>query len=272
MSIEKHPDGRRSVTVEVEVPGTPEQVWQAIATGPGISSWFVPTTVEPKVGGETTSDFGGGMLATAKITAFEPPLRFVAEAPGWGEGMPPVATEWTVEAKGGGACLVRVVHSMFASTDDWDGQLEGTEHGWPLYFRVLRHYLAEFVGQPSAQVMAIAMASSPIADAWARLSAALQVAGAEPGARVSAAVAPGVTIAGTIDRIGVEGGHHTVHLRLDEPAKGTLYAGAFPCGGVMVSLQAFLYGDGADAKAAAVSPAVQRWVGELFPAQAQPST
>ena len=25
---------------EVEVDGTPEQVWDAIATGPGIDSWF----------------------------------------------------------------------------------------------------------------------------------------------------------------------------------------------------------------------------------------
>src|SRR5439155_990358 len=43
MSVKKEASGRRSVQVEVEVPGTPEEVWQAIATGPGISSWFVPT-------------------------------------------------------------------------------------------------------------------------------------------------------------------------------------------------------------------------------------
>ena len=43
MSVKKDAFGRRSVTVEVEVPGTPEEVWQAIATGPGVSSWFVPT-------------------------------------------------------------------------------------------------------------------------------------------------------------------------------------------------------------------------------------
>ena len=46
MSVQKEASGRRSVQVEVEVPGTPEEVWQAIATGPGISSWFVPTTFE----------------------------------------------------------------------------------------------------------------------------------------------------------------------------------------------------------------------------------
>ena len=42
MSVKKEASGRRSVQVEIEVPGTPEEVWQAIATGPGISSWFVP--------------------------------------------------------------------------------------------------------------------------------------------------------------------------------------------------------------------------------------
>ena len=41
MSVKKEANGRRSVQIEIEVPGTPEEVWQAIATGPGISSWFV---------------------------------------------------------------------------------------------------------------------------------------------------------------------------------------------------------------------------------------
>src|SRR6516164_10911182 len=34
MSVKKEASGRRSVQVEVEVPGTPEEVWQAIASGP----------------------------------------------------------------------------------------------------------------------------------------------------------------------------------------------------------------------------------------------
>jgi uncharacterized protein YndB with AHSA1/START domain len=42
MSIEREASGRRSIQVEVEVPGSPDEVWEAIATGPGISSWFVP--------------------------------------------------------------------------------------------------------------------------------------------------------------------------------------------------------------------------------------
>ena len=56
-------------------------------------------------------------------------------------GSPTVATEWSVEARAGGKCVVRVVHSLFASTDNWDNQLDGLEQGWPTYFRILRLYL-----------------------------------------------------------------------------------------------------------------------------------
>ncbi len=50
MSVKKEASGRRSVQVEVEVPGTPEEVGQTIATGPGISSWFVPAEFEMRDG------------------------------------------------------------------------------------------------------------------------------------------------------------------------------------------------------------------------------
>ena len=48
----------RTVEHEIEVSGTPEQVWQAIATGQGITAWFVPTTVEERAGGAIELDFG----------------------------------------------------------------------------------------------------------------------------------------------------------------------------------------------------------------------
>jgi uncharacterized protein YndB with AHSA1/START domain len=61
MPVKKEPSGRRSVQAEIEVAGSPEQVWQAIASGPGISSWFVPTKLDGRIGGTTTSNFGPGM-------------------------------------------------------------------------------------------------------------------------------------------------------------------------------------------------------------------
>ena len=50
-------DDERSIELEIEVVGTPEEVWQAIATGPGISSWYVPHTVEEREGGAATARF-----------------------------------------------------------------------------------------------------------------------------------------------------------------------------------------------------------------------
>ena len=111
MSVKKEASGRRSVQVEVEVPGTPEEVWQAIATGPGISSWFVPAEFEEQATGRpvaVTSNFGPGMESRSAVTAWDPPRMFAAQGEGWG-GSPPIATEWSVEARAGGVCLVRVV-------------------------------------------------------------------------------------------------------------------------------------------------------------------
>src|SRR4029450_7792858 len=182
MSLKKEASGRRWVQVEVEVPGTPEEVWKAIATGPGISSWFVPTEFEERDGkpAAVPLTFGPGMESRPAVTAWGPPRMFAAQGEGWG-GSPPIADEWTVEARGGGVCVVRVVHSLFASTDDWDNQLEGTESGWPGFFRILRIYLTHFRGQRSAMMQWMAPAAGTEAEAWATLTAALGLNGGRAG-------------------------------------------------------------------------------------------
>src|SRR5437667_75530 len=152
MSVKKEANGRRSVQVEFEAPGTPEEVWQALATGPGISSWFVPTEIDER-GGKPVAvkyNFGPGIEIRSVVTAWDPPRIFAQEADGWSPGSPPIATEWSIEARGGGICIVRIVHSLFASTDDWDNQLEGAKSGWSGFLRTLRIYLTHFRGQRSA--------------------------------------------------------------------------------------------------------------------------
>ena len=99
MSVKKEPSGRRSIQVEVEVPGTPEEVWRAIATGPGISSWFVPTRSDERQGGEVVSNFGPGMDCPATITSWEPPQRLVAESVMGPPGSPTMATESCVKSR-----------------------------------------------------------------------------------------------------------------------------------------------------------------------------
>ena len=78
MSVKKEASGRRYVQVEVEVPGTPEEVWQAIATGPGISSWFMPAEFEERDGQPVALklNFGPGMESRSVVTAWDPPRTF----------------------------------------------------------------------------------------------------------------------------------------------------------------------------------------------------
>src|SRR5258705_5705135 len=117
MHVKKDASGRHSVEVETEVPGTPEEVWQAIATGPGISAWFVPTKLDEREGGAIVLDFGAGMVSEGVITTWDPPRRFVGEnESAMGPGSPTGADEWTVERKPEGTCRVRVVDSWVART------------------------------------------------------------------------------------------------------------------------------------------------------------
>lgn len=263
MSVKKEPSGRRSVQVEVEVPGTPEEVWRAIATGPGISSWFVPTRMQERQGGEIVSNFGPGMDCPATVTAWEPLKRFVAEAIMGPPGSPTVATEWTVEARAGGKCVVRVVHSLFASTDDWDNQLDGLEQGWPPIFRILRRYLESFKGMPCSAMQFVSFSSDSEAKTWEKLGGELGLLKVAEGQKWGA---PNGFPRMTGVSLGYGMHANTVLLGLDAPVPGTAYIGAFSCGGmVQVYMAIYLYG--ADAKAAAErdEPAWQKWMDERFP-------
>ena len=56
----------------VEVPGTPEQVWQAIATAKGMSAWFLPTEMEEREGGALHFTMGPEMGSEGHVTELGP--------------------------------------------------------------------------------------------------------------------------------------------------------------------------------------------------------
>ena len=145
MAVRVDPSGHRSGRVEVQVPGPPETVWAAIATAQGISAWFVPATFEPGPDGtprRVTFSFGPDSSDEVIVTAWEPTRRFVAESSDFIPGGPSVTTEWAVEERPGGTCVLRVEHSMSADSAEWDSFLEGAESGWPEFFENLRSYLS----------------------------------------------------------------------------------------------------------------------------------
>jgi uncharacterized protein YndB with AHSA1/START domain len=257
MPDKKDQSGRRFVQAETEVPGTPEEVWQAIATGPGISAWFVPSTVEERVGGVATSNFGPGMESQATVTAWEPPRRLAMESHDMGPGSPPVATEWTVEAKQGGTCVVRVVHSWTRDDDEWDKMFEGHEHGWPGFFRILRTYLTHFAGKQSAAFQVMVTMPSAVNDVWSNVRDGLALGAVREGQRFAAAGGP--TLAGVVERVG-PAEHPELLLRLDQPAAGTSHLFAMPMGGqACLALRFYFYGADAAKVAAREEPLWQQW-------------
>jgi uncharacterized protein YndB with AHSA1/START domain len=264
MSVKIDPSGRRSIQVEVEVPGTPEQVWEAIATGQGISSWFVPTDMDGRVGGKMVCHFAPGMDSDATITAWEPPHRLTADSDSFAAGGPTVATEWTVEARSGGTCVVRVVHSLFASTDDWDNQLEGTESGWPGFFRILRLYLTHFRGQECAMFLASGMTSGSSREVWENLNASLGLSdGAVGQKQQTGASVP--ALSGTVEL--AHGGHHPSKLvLLEQPAPGAVVFDACPMGEnqVYVSTAFYFYGKGAAEAKEKNESLWQAWIKKHF--------
>lgn len=265
MSVKKEPSGRRSVQVEVEVPGTPEEVWRAIATGSGISSWFIPTEVEERMGGKITMHFGPGMDSTATITAWEPPLRFAADS-NWGETSPMVATEWFVEARSGGVCLVRVVHSLFAETDDWDDQLEGTETGWPVYFLVLKLYLKSFRGTHGNSFIATGFSQDSEAATWDKLMRSLAITGISVG-EVCQTGSDAPQLSGAVEWTSKDKSPRSIMIRLEEPAPGIELISVADCGGsMMLTVSLFLYGESAREIFRQQEAAWQTWMSKHFPA------
>ena len=262
MSVRKDPSGRREVSLELEVPGTPEQVWQAIATGPGMSAWFMPTRVEERVGGTIAVTFDESFESTGTVTAWEPPHRFAYEEPRWAPDGPPLATELTIQARAGGTCRLRLVHSLFANDDAWDEQLESMESGWPWYFEVLRMYLGDFAGQPSAAVRLMRPSAGTEAESWHALTGALGLAGAGPGDRPTPA-ADHPSLDGVVTRVGATGGRMLL-MALERPAAGAGFFAAYTWADqVSLMCALYLFGDGAPAAAAREAPLWREWIEKL---------
>ena len=200
----------------------------------------------------------------AKVTVWDPPRRFRHDGKDCGPDGPPTATEWIVEPRSRG-CVVRVVHSLFASTGDWDNYLESFEDGWPQALAILRLYLTHFRGQRATIVRASGSHDGSVRDAWQALLEELGAAGLGPGDRWELAEGGDAGLGGIFDELRPEGRQPYVLLRLDRPVPGIAAASAYKMStraAVMLSL--YLYG-GEGAPAARAEVFWQAWVKARFP-------
>jgi len=130
---------------ELDVAATPEQVWAAIATGPGLDSWFMGRNVIESGEGGRTQLTMLGQTESSTITAWEPGRRFATRGDD-GPGGTFMAFEYLIEARDQGSTLLRLVHNGMLD-DDWESQYDSLSKGDGMYLRKLATYLAHFPGR-----------------------------------------------------------------------------------------------------------------------------
>jgi uncharacterized protein YndB with AHSA1/START domain len=142
---------RFEVRKEIELEATPEQIWEAIATGPGIDAWFLGSMneVEPRLGGNVRLDFGDA-AGESTVTAWDPPRRFAHESAAAPDGTFH-AFEYVIEAREGGRAVVRLVHSGFLA-DDWEAEYDAVNEGDFMYLHLMTQYLMHFRGRRATVV------------------------------------------------------------------------------------------------------------------------
>jgi len=264
MGVIVEASGRRSVRVEVEVPGTVEEAWRAIATAEGILSWFVPAEFAMDDVGQPERirfNFGPGMASESTVKAWDPPHSFRSVSSDFVEEGAPVTTEWRVEEEASGGCVVRVEHSLYIDSDERDAHLLGVEAGWPGFFRILQIYMTDFRGQPCSTLEFSATAAGD-APAWERLASGLGFAGGEEG-ELRAAPEGAPRFAGRLDH---KPDDTEVTMRLEEPTSGVGHLFAMPADEIqIISVRLYLYGEDAGEVVARELPEWQAWMQAQFP-------
>lgn len=242
-------------------------MWRAIATGPGITSWYVPHQVEEREGGTATASFGPGpeMQVPGRVAAWEPPRGVVFDG---GEGVGGLAFEWLVEARDGGTCVVRLVNSGFGEGQPWDDQYDDMVNGWRTFLLKLRLHMEHFAGRSA--MPSLPMAAWPLDpdQAWHELTSALTIPETPAlGDRLELNPGGGGHLAGRV----VDVAPRRVALLLDEPAPGTAIVAAEGDGTPSnVSVWAYLYGRDRDRLAADLTSAWQGWLDTRTPGAARP--
>jgi hypothetical protein len=232
---------------EVELPGTPDAVFQAVATGEGNASWLFPSEI---AAGEGAATSDGG-----KVTVWDPPNRFTvrAEFPDGGFNQ----LEYRIEARGDGVIL-RYVHSGVFDDAGWDDQYDAVNSHTDFYLHTLGQYLAHFsprtatyVGGGPGGISGPEASMTP--DAFTKLQAALGVPdGAGTGDSVRLA---NDDVDGVIDYRT----EHFLGIRTDEALYRFFGRNAF---GGPVGMSIHHFGDGVDADRTGASWAA--WLASVY--------
>ena len=144
----------------IDLPASPDKVWQAVATTDGLAAWLFPMPIPP---------IGDG------TTIWNPPhhLAIRMQQGDWFN-----ALDYTIDSQNGSSRL-RYVHSGIF-VDDWDTQFDAVQQHTDFYLHTLGQFLEFFNGRPVTFVGDIpggiqGPASSASPEAFEKLKQALGI-------------------------------------------------------------------------------------------------
>ncbi|GII51922.1 hypothetical protein Pth03_03110 [Planotetraspora thailandica] len=243
---------------EVELDATPEQVWEAIATGPGIDAWFMGRNeVEPREGG-TIRMTVAGETSESTVTAWEP-MKRLAHSSATGDDGAFMAFEYLIEARDGGSTVLRLVQSGVLS-GDWETEYDALTEGWDIYLHSIGQYLTHFRGRHATVVMAFKPQAAGRDHAWAvikeRLGLGAEVAVGDP---VRLAVEGAPPVEGVVDYAGLP---TFIGVRTGDGLYRFIHSG--PKRGDVVVLGHHIFTDGPSPDGEEAQRAWQTWLDGLF--------
>jgi len=166
----------------VPLDASPEEVWEAIATGPGLEAWFMPMELDPE---------------SALVLAWEPGKRLAVRTPESDSGSSQ-AFEYLIEARDGGSTVLRFAHSL--AGDDWNDEFVSmASRGWDMYFHTLTQYFTHFRGRSATYIEAEGPNSSALQQNWPRLLDAVDATTLHGSVRLTLPGRP--PTAGTVDYV-----------------------------------------------------------------------
>jgi uncharacterized protein YndB with AHSA1/START domain len=240
---------------ELEVDATPEQVWAAIATGPGVDSWFMGRSeIEPGEGGQTHLTMFG-QTESSTITAWQPGERFAHRTNAGADGSF-MAFEYLIEARDGGSTVLRLVQSGVLG-DNWETEYEAMQAGWPMYLQTLVAYLTHFTGRTATPITAVLPGAGGGAQVFATIGARFGLGeGIAVGAPAHLAVDGLLPVDGVVDCVSLP---HYVGVRTPDALYRFLYSGPERGSAVVIGHHIFSDIDRDEAE-----QAWQTWLSQVF--------
>ena len=176
---------------EFTVDATPDEVWEAITSGPAVDSWLMGRS-EIDSASKTSTFNMFGEVSSARITVWEPGHRYATQEDKNPDGTF-TAFEWLIESRDGGGAVVRVVHSGSLG-EDWEAEYNGLSVGDRAYMKKLAVYLKHFA--PRTAKNSLFMPGPITKDSWAAMTAAVGAGADAADGQPARLSVPGIKPAG----------------------------------------------------------------------------